>query len=138
MISKTEEYALHAGIHLARQYDVGSVRSSTLAEVADIPPNYLSKVLHQLSRHGVVTSERGRLGGFRLSRDPASITLADLLAPFAPRAGRARCVLGREECLDEDPCPAHEHWKDAKRLIGEFFANTTLGDVVASEETTTP
>ena len=132
MISKTEEYALRAAVHLARRYEEGSVRSSTLAQVTGIPSNYLSKVLHQLSRHGVVVSERGRGGGFRLSREPSSITLADLLSPFAPQAGRARCLLGREECSDEDPCAAHHHWKHAKRVIGDFFAHTTLGDVIAS------
>ena len=132
MISKTEEYALRAAIHLARRYERGPVRSRTLAQVTSIPSNYLSKVLHQLSRYGVVTSERGRGGGFRLSRDPGLITLAELLSPFAPQAERARCLLGRDECSDEDPCPAHHHWRDAQREIRNFFANTTLGDVVAS------
>lgn len=108
------------------------MRSGTLAEITGIPSNYLSKVLHQLSRHGVVTSERGRGGGFRLSRAPSSVSLADLLSPFAPAAGRDRCLLGREECSDEDPCPAHHFWKSAQREIRDFFANTTLGDVIAS------
>jgi Rrf2 family protein len=131
MISKTEEYALRAAIHLARLHANGPVRSSTLARVTGIPANYLSKVLHQLGRHGVVVSERGRNGGFRLARDPAEVTLAELLFPFAPQAGRARCLLGQEECSDDDPCPAHKHWKGAKAMIGDFFSQTTLGDVIA-------
>lgn len=133
VISKTEEYALRAAILLARRYADGPVRSHELAAAADIPSNYLSKVLHQLGRHGVVVSERGRRGGFRLSRDPSSVTLADLVSPFAPHAGWSRCLLGRDVCSDEDPCPAHYYWKDAKRVIGDFFANTTLGDVIDSK-----
>lgn len=135
MISKTEEYALRAAIHLAWRYEDGPVRSSDLAEVANVPSNYLSKVLHQLSRHGVVVSERGRRGGFHLSRHPSSVTLADLLAAFTPQEGRARCLLGRDVCSDEDPCPAHHHWKLARRAIEDFFANTTLGDVIDSRTT---
>lgn len=130
MISKTEEYALRAAIHLARHYEAGSVRSSTLARETGIPANYMSKVLHQLARHGVVVSERGRNGGFRLSRAPGTITLSQLLAPFAPPEGRARCLLGRDECSDDDPCAAHAHWKGARQMIGDFFQETTLGAVI--------
>ena len=131
MITKTEQYALRAAIQLARRYEAGPVQSSTLARQTGIPANYMSKVLHQLGQHDVVVSERGRKGGFRLSRAPESITLSELLAPFAPTEGRARCLLGRKECSDDDPCPAHAHWKGAKQMIGDFFHNTTLGDVIA-------
>lgn len=134
MISKTEEYALRAAIQLARHHGEQPVRASALAHETGVPTNYMSKILHKLGRSGVVVSERGRGGGFRLSRAPASVTLSELLMPFAPQNGRERCLLGRDECSDADPCSAHYRWKDAKQKIADFFSQTTLADVIAERD----
>lgn len=131
MISRTEKYALRAAIRLARYHQHGPVRAAVLANETGIPSNYLSKVLHTLGKHGVVKSERGRNGGFRLARDPDELALHELLAPFAPESRRVGCLLRRGDCSDVDPCPAHEHWKGARQMIADFFAHTTLADVVA-------
>ncbi len=129
-LSKTEEYALRATIHLARRAEEGPQRSSQIAEAIGLPPNYLSKILHRLARQGLVTSERGRYGGFRLARDPAAISLEEVLAPFRPLHDTAACLLGRPECSDENPCGAHARWKKVQRATAEFFAGTTVADVM--------
>ena len=130
MISRTEKYALRAAIRLASRHHEGPVRAAVLAVEAGIPKNYLSKLLHTLGKHGVVTSERGRHGGFRLAREPDDLLLREILAPFAPDRGRIGCLLRRGDCSDDDPCPAHEHWKGARGVITDFFQNTSLGDVI--------
>jgi Rrf2 family protein len=130
VISKTEEYALRAVVHLARDQTDGPRRTTEVAEAIDIPANYLSKILHRLGRHGVVASERGRHGGFRLGREASEITLADVVAPFGALEGRQRCLLGLKECSDEHPCGAHERWKIVRRATSEFFAETTVADVI--------
>lgn len=130
MISKTEEYALRAVVHLAEHCRDGPCRAQDIAESTDIPANYLSKILHQLGRHGIVDSERGRYGGFRLSRKPGEIRLADVIEPFESVAARGRCLLGRSECSDANPCGAHERWKTVRAQTIAFFAGTTVADVL--------
>ena len=130
MVSKTEEYALRAAVCLARRHGSGVVRAREMARVTGIPANYLSKILHQLGRAGIVISERGRAGGFRLARDPAELTLASVVAPFEPQVQRARCLLGRPECSDDNPCGAHPRWKNIKEATLDFLENTTLADVM--------
>lgn len=133
MISRTEEYALRAAVCLARRYGTGAVRAGDMAEVTGIPRNYLSKILHQLARAGVVTSERGRAGGFRLAADPARVSLATILAPFEPQVERTRCLLGRPECSDANPCGAHDRWKLIKEATLDFLHGTTLSEVLVNE-----
>lgn len=133
MISKTEEYALRAVVYLAKQGGGGPCRSQQIAEGTGIPANYLSKVLHQLGRHGVVGAERGRYGGFRLARPPAEIPLADVIEPFGGLTERRRCLLGRRECSDERPCGAHERWKHVRSATAAFFVGTSVADVIATE-----
>lgn len=131
MVSRTEEYALRAAVCLARRYGDGSVRARDMAEATGIPANYLSKILHQLGRSGVVVSERGRSGGFRLAAPPDTVLLASVVAPFEPQVQRTRCLLGLPQCSDANPCGAHEKWRAIKEATLQFLNETTLADVIA-------
>ena len=111
MVSRTEEYALRAAVCLARRYGAGTVRARDMARATGIPANYLSKILHQLAKAGVVISERGRSGGFKLAAPPSTVVLASVVAPFEPQVQRSRCLLGLPECSDSNPCGAHERWR---------------------------
>ncbi len=129
MLSGTAEYALRAIVYLA-QHPEGPVRAGDLAAAASVPQNYLSKVLHELARQGVLTSSRGKHGGFRLAIDPERLTLQRVVAPFDEVTQRKRCVLGRPECSDRRPCPAHHRWKSVAEEINRFFRETTVADLL--------
>lgn len=133
MVSRTEEYALRAAVCLATHHGSGTVRAGDMAQATGIPRNYLSKILHQLAKAGVVVSERGRAGGFQLAADPADLTLATVLAPFEPQVERTRCLLGRPECSDANPCGAHDRWKHIKEATVQFLNGTTLADVIENK-----
>ncbi|MCK5489128.1 MAG: Rrf2 family transcriptional regulator [Gemmatimonadetes bacterium] len=130
MVSRTEEYALRAAVCLARRYGTGTVRARDMAKATGIPANYLSKILHQLAKAGVVASERGRSGGFTLAAPPSTVVLASVVAPFEPQVQRTRCLLGLPQCSDSNPCGAHERWRTIKEATLEFLNNTTLADVI--------
>lgn len=132
MVSRTEEYALRAAVCLASRYGEGSVRARDMAQTTGIPANYLSKILHQLAKAGVVISERGRTGGFRLAAPPAAVVLASVVAPFEPQVQRTRCLLGLPECSDSNPCGAHDKWRAIKEATLQFLEGTTLADVLDS------
>ena len=135
MVSRTEEYALRAAVCLAVHYGSGTVRARDMADSTGIPQNYLSKILHQLAKSGVVVSERGRAGGFRLAARPEDLPLATVLAPFEPQVERTRCLLGRPECSDTKPCGAHDRWKHIKNATLAFLNDTTLADVIEGPAT---
>jgi Rrf2 family protein len=129
MLSQTSQYALRTVVHLARlpKGDRGS--AGELARAVGIPSNYLSKTLNQLARAGVVTGTRGKHGGFELARAPHRITLAEVVAPFQD-VGERTCLLGRPACTDARPCPAHGHWKTVAQRVADFFAGTTIADLL--------
>ena len=83
MLSRTSGYAIHATLHIAaRAGPDNAVPAASVAEALDIPSNYLAKILNTLAREGILASERGRTGGFRLARDPEEITLLDVVEHF--------------------------------------------------------
>lgn len=131
MLSGTAEYALRATLYIAQHGDAeGFVRSDRIAEAIGIPRNYLSKILHALARAGVLVSTRGPLGGFRLAGDPDRVPISSIVEPFDPLGPGQSCILGRPECNDHNPCPAHARWKGISEQVSGFFRATTVGDLL--------
>ncbi len=130
MLSNTAEYALRAVIYVAEQRDRSPVRVGEAAERLGIPRNYLSKIFHELARLGVLTSTRGKHGGFRLARDPAETSLLDIVGCFDQMSERQRCLLGRPQCSDRNACRVHAHWKHLSAELADFFRTTTLADLM--------
>lgn len=126
-LSDTAEYALKAALYLARR-EGEWVRVDDIAEATHVPRNYLSKTLHALSRAGILSSERGPRGGFRLAHAPERLTLARVIAPFS-RPGR-RCLLGRSTCGDRNPCPAHARWSAIAGALEDYFSTTTIATLL--------
>ena len=81
-------YALQALIHLAEAYDKGLVAARAIAESEEIPEKFLEGILLALKNARVVSSERGREGGYRLRRPPNEIFIGDVMrlidGPLAP------------------------------------------------------
>lgn len=130
MLSQTAEYALRAALYLAAHGGEGPVKLERISEALGVPRNYLSKTLHQLARAGVLASERGPYGGFRLSGAPELLTLAEVVEPFDPARLVRRCLLGEGECSDATPCAAHDRWKVVADPMRAFFRRTTVADLI--------
>jgi Rrf2 family protein len=131
MLSNTGTYALRAVIHLAEHEGEGPIRVDDVAAALDVPRNYLSKVMNTLVKEGVLRSSRGPTGGFELAAPATELTLARVLEPFERVNGRRRCLLGRGECDDADPCAVHELWSGVATDVAAFFRDTALDDVLA-------
>lgn len=137
MLSKTAQYALRAVIYLARHAGA-PVPSAEVAAGLDVPSNYLSKILHTLSRTGVVESERGPGGGYRLARPADLIPIGDVVGEFDPVAPGGLCLLGHESCPGEHPCAAHDRWQRVSEPIAAFFRETMVSELLESSGAATP
>ena len=133
MFSTTCEYALRALVGLARVPDGDAVLGRDLARSAQIPANYLSKILLTLRNAGILTTARGTGGGYRLRKSPEKIRLLDIVELFDGARAKPACLLGGKACTDEDPCPAHESWRDIRAAYVEFLESTTLAAVAKTE-----
>lgn len=129
MLSQTAEYALRAVVFIAQQPPGALTQTAPMSVTLGIPQNYLAKTLHQLARVGVLRSSRGTSGGFALGRSAAAIALQDVIAPFDGSNERAQCLLGRPECSNRNPCPAHTRWQGVASQVSTFFRSTTVADM---------
>jgi Rrf2 family protein len=130
MLSQTAEYALRAVLVLADRAAAGPMGAGRLAQLLKVPQNYLSKTLNQLVRAGILVSTRGKGGGFQLARPAGQIRLLEIVAPFDAIPARRVCLLGRPQCSDTNPCPAHVRWRDVGERTTRFFRDTTVADLI--------
>lgn len=130
MLSDTAEYALRAVLYIAQHGAEAPVRAEEVSSALGVPRNYLSKTLHVLAREGILASTRGPRGGFQLGSDPDELHLYAVVAPFDRLQPGRSCILGRPQCNDRNPCPAHERWKGISDRVSTFFRSTTVGDLI--------
>jgi Rrf2 family protein len=131
VLSHTAEYSLQAVLYLAEHAVESPVRANEAADALGISRNYLSKIMHQLVRAGVLTSARGKRGGFRLAVPPGELSLLSIVSQFDRIEERRSCLLGRPECSDSSPCAAHWRWKAVSEQLATFFRETTVADLYA-------
>lgn len=128
IFSQTVEYALRAAVWLA---DHGEGQTTQeIAEATKVPPSYLSKVLQNLRRAGIVHGQRGVGGGFTLARPPVEISILDVVQAVDPIERIRTCPLGIPS-HGANLCPLHRKLDDAIGHVSSAFATTTLAELVA-------
>jgi Rrf2 family protein len=130
LFSLTCEYAFRALAHLASDDEDTAVLGRDLAERANVPASYLSKILLTLKRGGIVEATRGTGGGYRLARPAAEIALAEITELLDPPRSPGSCFLGGGRlCSNDDPCPGHQGWRCVQEAYLAFIRETTLAQL---------
>ncbi len=127
MLSTTSEYALRAMVELAQLPPGANALARDLARQADVPVNYLSKILLTLRLAGLVHAARGTAGGYRLGKPADQIRLAEIIEQFESVSPQPRCLLNHQhQCSDATACPAHPLLRDAQLATSGVLWNTRL------------
>lgn len=129
MISQTAEYALRAIVYLAGQDQVPRT-TAEIAETTQVPVGYLAKVMQNLSRAGLVSSQRGLGGGFTLADPPGKLTVLAIVDAVDPIKRYPECPLRLVE-HGKRLCPLHSRLDEAAELVEKSFAATTVADLIA-------
>lgn len=128
-LSQTAEYALRAMACITLTKDGRPVPSKVLARATNIPSHYLSKIMRKLVEAGLVISQKGHGGGFRLARDAGDITFKEILETVDNMIQPDNCVFGWDQCNSNQPCPLHDTWSKLKTSFQWWAENMTLQHV---------
>ena len=134
VLSKSGIHAVRALILLAELPEGAYAGAVSIAEKINAPKNYLGKILQQLSRDGLLVSQKGLGGGFRLARAPKDISLHDVVEPIDQINRWTGCILGRDTCSEDNPCPIHNHWKQVKEAYLSLLDETTIADLAERQK----
>lgn len=130
-LSTKGRYAVVAMVELARHNAASSLPLSSIAERQQISTAYLEQLFMKLRRADLVKAVRGPKGGYRLSRSPAEITIAEIMVAADEQMRVNRCTPQEAEfCLGDKPCAAHDLWHSLQAHIIDFLEAVTLQDIV--------
>ena len=136
MLSKKSKYGLKALLVLADEAGRGPIQTSELAEREGLPKKFLEAILLELKRHGLLQSKKGRGGGYVLGRQPADITVGQVIRVLEGPLALIPCVsqtayMKCEECVDERTCGIRLAMKEVRDATARILDNTTLADLNA-------
>ena len=139
--SATVEYAIRAMAHIATLEPGERILARDLAAATDIPRQFLGKILHRLARADLLDSAKGRGGGFRFARPAGEIEVVDVVAALDGLDTTNRCVLGLDECNDDQPCPLHDEWVTFRKALMErvfSMSVSEMGEALAAKRSQAP
>jgi Rrf2 family protein len=135
-LSKKGEYALRTVINLGIAAEMGRslVQVSELADSEQLPVKFLEQIMHQLKDDGLVKSQRGKFGGYRLAKPTRQITIGRVIrlidGPLAPIGCVSQTAYEKCTCPDEAHCGLRMLMLDVRNAIAGILDRYTLADVV--------
>ncbi|MEV6279814.1 Rrf2 family transcriptional regulator [Nocardia sp. NPDC051832] len=140
------EWGLHCCMALAWLEDLAPISTARLAEMFELPPEYLKKRLQPLVREGILESAPGARGGYRLGRAPERITVMDVVGAVEGRTEAFRCTeirrrgAGALAAKSEfaEPCGITTALRRAELAWRRELAGQTLADLIAGAPANAP
>jgi len=124
-LSTKGRYAVTAMLELALHDGQGPVTLADISARQGISLSYLEQLFARLKKHQLVEGLRGPGGGYRLSRRPAEISVADVITAIGEGIDSTLCE-GGEDCQDGEQCLTHELWSRLGQEIYDFLNGITL------------
>ncbi|MFW5737864.1 MAG: RrF2 family transcriptional regulator [Spirochaetota bacterium] len=129
-ISKAVEYALVAVRHM-NDHPESLVSARDLSEHYDLPSGLLAKIMQRLAAAGVVESEQGVRGGYRLARDPGELSFLELSEAVEGPIRTAACdTNGDGSCERTDTCTVAGSVHELSARIVDLLAATSVGELL--------
>ena len=129
LFSRQCEYALQAVTYLALKRDGEMTPIKELTKKLDIPYHFLGKILQDLAYKGLLVSQKGPTGGFRLGMPAKEITLFHIVEAVDGVAFTNKCVLGFSECSGKNPCAVHDKWGSIRETIYSMLVNKSISQI---------
>ena len=129
-LSKKSDYALIALKHLAQHSDA-SVSAREMAAHYHIPAELMAKVLQRLARKGLLVSQQGTNGGYVLARDPASISIFDVVEALEGPIAITPCERG-SDCQQIQMCSVKDPLLKVKAKVVRVLGDTSIYELAAT------
>lgn len=127
-LNTTTKYAIQI-LGLMAQNKSTQYSSRQLSEELKIPYKYLTKIMTKLTKSNIVSSTKGKYGGFTIIIDINTMKIIDIVIVFDDIDNK-KCVLSDIACNFEQKCIIHEKWEKPRCAIDDFFTKTTLIELV--------
>lgn len=135
IFSKSFGYAVRGVLYILLMQDTKQyVQAEEIAETLCIPRHFAGKILKKLVKCGVLTSSKGKTGGFTINDSTRNFLLLRLYEITDGMDTFQKCSLRLQACNETNPCPMHEQMVRVKHELRESLASTTIGDLLKEDK----
>ena len=135
-ITTWAEYGLICAVHLAKRHGDGPITGREIAARERLPADYVEQILLRLRRADVVISTRGAKGGYMLSRDPAALSVREVISASELGTFDLHCIshpVAEERCADSQNCSIRPVWLMLQQRIDDALESVRLSDLLLDE-----
>lgn len=128
-LTRAADYAVRVMIHMAGLPPGTRTSRTELASAAGCPDQFLSKVLQDLTRAGLVVSHRGNTGGFELPETRKSANVLEIVEAVEGPLRLNICLAHDHACERQAWCPAHGMWTRAQEALVGVLRSTSIAEL---------
>jgi len=134
-IPRKTQYALRAVFELCKRKGNGPVKIAVIAKCQDIPVRFLEVILGQLKQPGFIGSKRGNGGGYYVARDPADLTVGQVIRFLQGPVRPVGCSTDASDqhCALHGQCVFLPMWEKVRAAIADVYDHTTFQDLVDAD-----
>ncbi len=129
VLTKHTDYAVRALISLGMKSE-SWVSAKAVSEEQAIPYQFLRRILQELIRSGLVDSREGAGGGVRLSKNPDSIRVKDVIEIFQGKVQVSECMFRKQLCSNRANCVLRHEIMRIEQLVNDEFSKVTIGKLI--------
>ena len=130
-VSTKGRYALRLMLDVAEHQSDGAVTVKDVAKRQDISEKYLERIVNSLVKSGLLISQRGSTGGYKLVKNPEEYTVGSILAETENSIAPVACYGDNsEKCGRCDACVTEQFWKGLDKVVNEYLQSVTLKDLL--------
>jgi FeS assembly SUF system regulator len=127
-LGKLTDYAVAICVQLGRESAACSAHH--LAGKLALPEPTVAKVLKALARQGLVESQRGAMGGYRLARPADGVSVCDVVEALEGPIAIVSCATGKpDSCRAESVCPARDQWTPVNQAVRAALQAVRISDM---------
>lgn len=131
MLSNSSKYAIKAVLFLALNSSKNNkVTVKDIAKPINVPQAYIAKLLQDLVKVGIISSERGPKGGFYLDESNLAHSVMSIVNVIDGEEKLSSCMLSLKKCNEEKPCPLHDILSPSRNEILNSLRKKTIKDIV--------
>ena len=132
-LTRAGEYAVRCVLYLASQGQSLLISRKIVAEYFDIPDKFLAKIAQQLVRAEIIEIKQGARGGYLLVRDPADLTMLEVVEAIIGKIALNDCVANTHACKSSSNCAVNRVWVKASSRLRETLAEVTFADLLRED-----
>ena len=135
VLRRNTDYALRAVVNLTTHYGNEPVSTRAIAVEEDISYQLACKLMQKLQKAGLVKSCMGPKGGFRLTREPAMISLMEVIEAIQGPISLNRCLMGVDACTKQKDCSVRAKLVGLQESINDYLKGITLDELSSRRRT---